>query len=113
MAVISSHVLHSADLRSRALGGDLGWLNPGDLAPELERIAAALPLGELSGLVQTQFGHHLIQITDRRRQDIGEQVQRHEARREIRKEKFDQRYEHWIKELRDKAWVDYRLEMGN
>lgn len=105
--------LHSADLRSRALGGDLGWLNPGDLVPELERIAAALPSGELSGLVQTQFGHHLIQITDRRRQDIGEQVQRHEARREIRKEKFDQRYEQWVKEMRDKAWIDYRLGLEN
>ena len=104
---------HSADLRSRALGGDLGWLNPGDLVPELERVVAALPLGELSGPVQTQFGHHLIQITDRRRQDIGEQVQRHEARREIRREKFNQRYEQWVKELREKAWVDYRLGMEN
>lgn len=100
--------LHSADLRSRVLGGDLGWLNPGDLVPELERVAAALPLGELSGPIQTQFGHHLIQVTDRRRRDIGEQVRRHEARREIRKEKFDRRYEQWIKELRDKAWIDYR-----
>jgi peptidyl-prolyl cis-trans isomerase SurA len=105
--------LHSADLRSRALGGDLGWLNPGDLAPELERVATAMPLGELSVPIQTQLGHHLIQITDRRRQDIGEQVQRHEARREIRKEKFNQRYEEWVKELREKAWVDYRLGIEN
>ena len=80
---------------------------------ELEWVVAALPLGELSGPVQTQFGHHLIQITDRRRQDIGEQVQRHEARREIRREKFNQRYEQWVKELREKAWVDYRLETEN
>jgi peptidyl-prolyl cis-trans isomerase SurA len=105
--------LQSADLRSRALGGDLGWLNPGDLVPELERVVAALPLGELSGSVQTQFGHHLIQITDRRRQDIGEQVRRHEARREIRKEKFNRRFEQWIKDLLDTAWIDYRLGMEN
>ena len=105
--------MHSADLRTRALGGDLGWLNPGDLTPELERVAAVLPLGELSGTIQTQFGHHLIQITDRRRQDIGEHIQRDEARREIREEKFNQRYEQWIKELRDKAWIDYRLGMEN
>jgi len=105
--------LQSADLRTRALGGDLGWLNPGDLVPELEWVAVALPLGELSGPVQTQFGHHLIQITDRRRQDIGAQVRRQEARREIRKEKFNRRYEQWIKELRDKAWVDYRLGTEN
>jgi peptidyl-prolyl cis-trans isomerase SurA len=104
---------HSADLRSRALGGDLGWLNPGDLVPELERVVKVLPLGELSGPVQTQFGHHLIQITDRRRQDIGEQVQRHEARRQIRMEKFNQRYEQWVKELRENAWVDYRLGIEN
>jgi peptidyl-prolyl cis-trans isomerase SurA len=105
--------LHSADLRSRALGGDLGWLNPGDLVPELERVAVVLPLDELSGPIQTQFGHHLIQVTDRRRQDIGEQVRRHEARREIRKKKFDRRYEEWIRELRDKAWIDYRLGAEN
>ena len=105
--------MHSADLRSRVLGGDLGWLNPGDLVPELERVALALPLGKLSGPIQTQFGHHLIQITDRRRQDIGEQVRRHEAKREIRKEKFSRRYEQWIKELRDKAWIDYRLGLEN
>jgi len=105
--------LHSADLRSRVLGGDLGWLNPGDLVPELERVAAALPLGELSGPIQTQFGYHLIQITDRRRQDIGEQVRRHEAKREIRKDKFNRRYEQWIIELRDKAWIDYRLGLDN
>ena len=103
--------MHSADLRTRALGGDLGWLNPGDLVPELERVAAALPLGELSRPIQTEFGHHLIQIIDRRRQDIGEQVRRHEARREIRKEKFNRRYEQWIKVLRDKAWIDYRQGM--
>ena len=105
--------LRSADLRTRALGGDLGWLSPGDLVPELERVAAALPLGELSGPIRTQFGHHLIQITDRRRQDIGEEVRRHEARREIQNEKFNRRYEQWIRELRDKAWIDYRLGMGN
>lgn len=101
--------LRSADIRSRALGGDLGWLNPGDLDLGLERTAAALLLGELSEPIQTHRGHHLIQITGRRNKDIGEQIQRTNARREIRLEKFNQRYEEWVKELRDKAWIDYRL----
>ena len=100
--------LHSADLNSRVLGGDLGWLNPGDLEPELERLAATQDLGELSMPIQTQFGYHLIQITDRRNQDIGEQIRRSEGISDIRSEKFNQRYNEWIKELRDKAWIDYR-----
>jgi peptidyl-prolyl cis-trans isomerase SurA len=99
----------SSDPRSRALGGDIGWVGPGDLAPELERALALLTLGELSAPVQTKYGYHLIQITDQRNHEIGDQHQRAKARIEIKSEKFNQQYEVWKKELLSKAWIEYRL----
>jgi peptidyl-prolyl cis-trans isomerase SurA len=84
-------------------------VGPGDLAPELERALALLTLGELSAPVQTKYGYHLIQITDQRNHEIGDQHQRAKARIEIKSEKFNQQYEVWKKELLSKAWIEYRL----
>jgi len=101
--------LQSSDVNSRALGGDLGWLNPNDLEPELEAILASLPFGDISPPVQTKLGYHLLQVTDRRTHDIGDQLQREKARLAMRSEKFKRQYEAWKKELLKKAWIDYRL----
>ncbi len=91
----------------------LGWLKPNDLEPELEVILASLPLGDISAPVQTTLGYHLLQVTDRRTHDIGDQLQREKARLAMRSEKFKQQYEAWQKKLLKKAWIDYRLADGN
>ena len=51
---------------SAARGGDLGYFGPGQMAPAFEQAAFALQPGELSEVVQTQFGYHVIRVEDRR-----------------------------------------------
>lgn len=93
-----------------ASGGDLGWVNPGDTVPEFEKAMNALKVGEISEPVRTQFGWHIIQVTERRSQDMSREAARLKARQEIKARKSDEAYQDWIRELRDRAYVEYRLE---
>lgn len=100
--------LYSQDL-SAAKGGDLGWLYPGDTVPEFERAMDALPVGEISAPVQTPFGWHLIQVLERKEAAIGDERKRIQARLVLRERKADEAYEDWLRQLRDRAHVEYRL----
>ncbi|WP_287369003.1 peptidylprolyl isomerase [Thauera sp.] len=99
----------SADL-SAAKGGDLGWLNPGDTVPEFERAMNALQPGEVSAPVKSPFGWHLIQVLERRVQDVTDERKRNAARAALRDRKADEAYEDWLRQLRDSTYVDLRLE---
>lgn len=99
----------SADL-SAAKGGDLGWLNPGDTVPEFERAMNALQPGEVSAPVKSPFGWHLIQVVERRVQDVTDERKRNAARAALRDRKAEEAYEDWLRQLRDSTYVDLRLE---
>jgi peptidyl-prolyl cis-trans isomerase SurA len=91
-------------------GGDLGWVNPGDTVPDFEKAMNALAPGETSVPVRSPFGWHLIQVIERRSQDMSQESARLKARQEIKARKADEAYQDWIRELRDRAYVEYRLE---
>jgi peptidyl-prolyl cis-trans isomerase SurA len=95
---------------SAAKGGDLGWLNPGDTVPEFERAMDSLKIGELSPVIQSPFGMHLIQVQERRERDVSEERQRGVARQALRERKLDEAYQDWLRQLRDRAYVENRLE---
>lgn len=101
--------LHSED-GSAAKGGDLGWVNPGDTVPEFEKAMNELKIGEISPPVKSPFGWHLIQVTERRSQDMTKEASRLKARQEIRARKSEESFQDWLRELRDRAYVEYRLE---
>ena len=101
--------LHSDDL-SASKGGDLGWLSPGDTVPEFERTMDSLRPGELSAPIQSPFGWHLIQVLERRDQDVTQERRRFEARQAIRARKSEEAFEDWVRQMRDRAYVEYRLE---
>jgi peptidyl-prolyl cis-trans isomerase SurA len=95
---------------SAAKGGDLGWLNPGDTVPDFERAMDALKPGELSPVVKSPFGMHLIQVIERRERDVSAERQRLVARQAIRERKLDDAYQDWLRQLRDRTYVENRLE---
>ncbi|WP_240494478.1 peptidylprolyl isomerase [Azonexus hydrophilus] len=95
---------------SAAKGGDLGWLNPGDTVPDFERAMDALKPGELSPVIQSPFGMHLIQVIERRERDVSAERQRSVARQAIRERKLDDAYQDWLRQLRDRTYVENRLE---
>jgi peptidyl-prolyl cis-trans isomerase SurA len=93
-----------------ARGGDLGWVYPGDTVPEFERAMNALAPGELSQPVRTPFGFHLIQVQERRAADVSAERQRLQARQALRERKADEAYQDWLRQLRDRTYVELRLE---
>lgn len=101
--------LYSQD-GSAAKGGDLGWLSPGDTVPEFERAMDALKVNEISPVIQTPFGMHLIQVQERREQDVSAERKRGAARQALRERKLDDAYQDWLRQLRDRTYVENRLE---
>jgi len=91
-------------------GGDLGWVNPGDTVPQFEKAMNELKDNQISQPIRTQFGWHIIQVIERRSQDMSKEAARLKARQEIRAKKADEAYQDWIRELRDRAYVELRLE---
>lgn len=95
---------------SASRGGELNWLSPGDTVPEFERAMDALKPGEISAPVRSPFGWHLIQVIERRNQDMTQEGRRLNARQTLRDRKTDEAYQEWVRQLRDRAYVEQRLE---
>ncbi len=93
-----------------ALGGDLGWVYPGDTVPEFERAMAVLKPGEMSGVVRTPFGFHLIRVEERRAADVSVERRRQQARLALRERKAEDAYQEWLRQLRDRTYVELRLD---
>jgi len=101
--------LNSNDL-SAAKGGDLGWLYQGDTVPDFEKAMDALKINQVSEPVQSPFGFHLIQVLERRTEDATAERQRLTARQVLRERKADEAYQDWVRQMRDRAYVEYRSE---
>jgi len=101
--------LHSDD-QSAARGGDLGWITPGDVVPEFEHAMDALKLGQVSEPFKSPFGWHIVQVLERRDQDMSKDRQKLAARQAIRQRKSDDQWQEWVRQQRDKAYVEYHLE---
>ncbi len=93
-----------------ARGGALGWVYPGDTVPEFERAMNALAPDELSQPVRTPFGFHLIEVLERRAGDVSAERERQLARLALRERKADEAYQDWLRQLRDRTYVELRLE---
>ncbi len=93
---------------SAASGGDLGWAAPGVMVPEFETAMNELPVGGLSAPVVSRFGVHLIQVLERREVALEPRQLREQARNALREQRFEQAYLDWTKELRSRAYVEYR-----
>ena len=101
---------HSEDAASAVNGGDLGWINPGTMVSEFEEQMALLKPGEISEPFKTQFGWHIVQALERREHDNAEDLLRDKAREIIRQRKIKEAEQNWLRQLRDEAYIEYRLD---
>ena len=100
---------HSED-STAARGGALDWVFPGDTVPEFERAMNELKPGEVSQPVKSGFGWHLIQVLDRRTAGLTLERKRMQARQVLRERKADEAFQEWLRVLRDRAYVEIRLD---
>jgi peptidyl-prolyl cis-trans isomerase SurA len=98
---------HSLDGSAQA-GGDLGWTAPGQFVPEFEQAMNELPIGGISAPLPSRFGIHLIQVIERRSVALDIKQLREQARNALRERKFEAAYNEWVREVRDRAYVEFR-----
>jgi len=101
--------LNSEDASS-SKGGDLGWISPGDTVPDFEQAMARLKPGEVSPPVRSPFGWHLIEVLERRTQDITAERQREQARAAMRQRKSEEAFQEWVRQVRDRAYVELKAD---
>jgi peptidyl-prolyl cis-trans isomerase SurA len=95
----------SEDIVSSADGGDLGWVEPGEFAPEFESKLTALNVGEISEPFRTRYGWHIAEVLERRSYDNSEDLKRQRCTSQIRASKAEEERELWLRRLRDEAFV--------
>ncbi|SDI65136.1 peptidylprolyl isomerase [Propionivibrio dicarboxylicus] len=95
---------------SASKGGDLGWLYQGDTVPEFERAMDGLKPGELSSPVRSPFGYHLIRVEERRVQEASGDRKRASVRQLLKERRQDEAYQDWLRQERDRAYVESRLD---
>ena len=100
----------SDDAGSAPKGGDLGWINPGDTVPEFENAMASLEPGGLGEPFKSQYGWHIVQVLERREHDDTGAARRAEALRSLRARKIEEDMQSWVRQVRDEAYVEYRLD---
>lgn len=99
----------SQDPGSAVEGGELGWMGPGTFVPEFEQQMNALEIGELSQPFKSPFGWHIVEVMERRVHDTTDDVRRQQAMMAIRESKLTEETELWVRQIRDEAFVEYRI----
>lgn len=99
---------YSQDIGSAQEGGELGWTTPGQMVPEFEAAMANTAPGQISAPVQTPFGWHIVEVEDRREQDMADQTTRAKATDYVHQRKYEEELDAWLQQIRDEAFVDIK-----
>ena len=100
---------HSEDIGSAMSGGSLGWSVPGQFVPKFEETMGAIEIGQISEPFHSQFGWHILQVTERRKQDFSDEIKRSQGRNILKQRKFQEELQIWLQEIRDEAFVEIKL----
>lgn len=101
---------NSDDSASASQGGDLGWIDPGRMVGSFDRVMDSLQPGETSQPIHTRFGWHIVQVLGRREQDATDAYRREQAAQQIQSRKLQDETQLWLRQLREEAYVDIRLQ---
>lgn len=99
---------YSDDPGSAVSGGDLGWVNPGDMVPAFERVMSEIEPGVVSKPFKSKFGWHILQVEERKETDLGEQVQRNQIHQMLQARQFEEELPIWLRKIRAEAYVDIK-----
>ena len=100
---------HSEDPGSKMEGGELGWSSPDSFDPAFEAVMNSVGIGEMSKPFQSSFGWHILEVLDRRNEDISDDVRKNRAYSIIFNRKFEQELQRTLIELRSESYVDIKL----
>lgn len=103
----------SEDPGSALNGGELGWSTPGMFVPAFEQTMNSIELEEISAPFLSQFGWHILQVTERRNQDFSDKIMRNRAENLLRQRKYEEELQVWLQEIRDEAFVDIKQPKTN
>lgn len=100
---------NSEDTGSMLSGGDLGWSMPGMFVPAFEETMKNTAIGAISEPFKSQFGWHILQVQERRNEDMSEQMKRNQASNLIRSRRFDEEFQLWLTQIREEAYVELKI----
>jgi peptidyl-prolyl cis-trans isomerase SurA len=98
---------YSEDKGSAIDGGKLGWATPGSFVPAFEEAMNKLEIGQISEPFKSEYGWHIVQVLDRRKQDDTLKLLRNRARQLIAERKQEEELRLWLRRIRDEAYVEY------
>ena len=98
----------SEDPGSALSGGELGWSTPGMFVPEFEQTMSTIAVNDISEPFASQFGWHILQVTERRQQDFSSEILRNKAQSMLRQRKYEEELQVWLQEIRDEAFVEIK-----
>lgn len=100
---------NSEDTGSMLSGGDLGWSTPGMFVPEFEEAMKNTSIGSISRPFKSQFGWHILQVIERRKEDMSDKMKRNQAANVLRSRRFDEEFQLWLTQIREEAYVEVKL----
>ena len=93
-----------------AQGGDVGFVGRGTIIPEVEKVAFSLPVGQISEVIESSVGFHIIQVVDKKGAGLKPiTAVREEIKTKIEDEKLDKKFEEWIASIRAKSHIEVKL----
>jgi peptidyl-prolyl cis-trans isomerase SurA len=99
---------YSNDPGSSSQGGDLGWTENGQMVPEFEKVMSSTKVGQLSLPFESRFGWHILQVQDRKTENVTNIAKENQARNTIGKRKFDEERDNWLREIRAAAYIEFK-----
>jgi peptidyl-prolyl cis-trans isomerase SurA len=100
---------NSEDTGSMLSGGDLGWSTPGMFVPEFETAMGNTSIGGITRPFKSQFGWHILQVIERRKEDMSDKMKRNQAANVLRSRRFDEEFQLWLTQIREEAYVEIKL----
>ncbi len=99
---------YSEDIGSAQEGGELGWTMPGQMVPQFDQAMKTATIGEITEPVRTQFGWHILEVEDRREQDMTDKARQNMAMNYLHQRKYQEELDAWLRQIRDEAFVDIK-----